>query len=69
MYNHRITGDITMSMTAKRMDEHHIPCVILKGKNQDVISNDNRVDNGEQPSGQLLRSGRLQRYVGDGGEE
>ena len=30
MYNHTITGDITMSLTAARMDEQHIPCVIVK---------------------------------------
>lgn len=28
MYNQTTTGDITMSMTAKSSDPHHVPCVI-----------------------------------------
>ena len=31
-----------------------------------VVSGTNRLINGKQPSGELLRTGCIQRYVGDG---
>lgn len=31
-----------------------------------VLSEDDGSSNGEQPSGELLRTGRILRYVGDG---
>ena len=34
-----------------------------------VISEDNGAADGEQSSGQLLRTGRVQRHVRDGGQE
>lgn len=34
-----------------------------------VISEDNGAADGEQSSGQLLRTGRIQRHVRDGGQE
>ena len=31
MYNHKITGDVTMTLCCERSDPHHIPCVIIIG--------------------------------------
>lgn len=30
LHNHVLTGQISKTLTAGRMDPHHIPCVILK---------------------------------------
>lgn len=29
LYNHKITGDKTMTLQAERGDPHHIPCVLI----------------------------------------
>ena len=31
MYNHKITGDVTMTLCCERFYLHHIPCVIIIG--------------------------------------
>ena len=31
LHNHVITGEKTMTITGSRADEHHIPCVIIRG--------------------------------------
>jgi hypothetical protein len=30
MYNHQITGNVTMTLCCDRADPHHIPCVIQR---------------------------------------
>lgn len=29
-YSLTVTGDVTMTLTAARMDDHHIPCVVIE---------------------------------------
>lgn len=29
LYNHTLTGDISMTLCCERSDPHHIPCVIV----------------------------------------
>ena len=49
LYNHVLTGDVTMTLCCERADSHHIPCVIVGGDGI-VISENNGTINGEQPS-------------------
>lgn len=29
LWNHVLTGDVTMALTSARMDPHHNPCVVI----------------------------------------
>ena len=30
LYNHTVTGDVTMTLCCERSDPHHVPCVVIK---------------------------------------
>ena len=59
-YNFCVGGDITTALRASRADEQHIPCVLIKGTVTYELSESDRASDGEQPSRELLRTGRIQ---------
>ena len=35
LYNHTVTGDVTMTLCCERMDPHHMPCVVIVNEDLD----------------------------------
>ena len=40
LYNHVITGNVTMNLCCQRADPHHIPCVVIVQTNDEIRRND-----------------------------
>ena len=35
LYNHTVTGDVTMTLCCERADPHHMPCVVIVNEDLD----------------------------------
>ena len=35
LYNHTVTGDVTMTLCCERADPHHMPCVVIVNEGLD----------------------------------
>lgn len=62
-HNVLITGGVSMTLLSGRTDGHSVPVIMVK---EDDISEGDRTAHGEQPSGIVLRTGRIYGYACDG---